>query len=102
MKKTGEDIVAYSMEELREMRRRGLSRTRDDAPTFPVDPDFWENARVVYPEPTKKSVHLRLDTDVLEWFRDQGKGHLTRMNAVLRSYMDAHAQPKPKRRKAAE
>jgi uncharacterized protein (DUF4415 family) len=39
--------------------------------------------------PGKKSVHLRVDADVLEWFRAQGKGYLTRMNAVLRSYMEA-------------
>jgi len=32
---------------------------------------------------------LRVDSDVLEWFRAQGKGHLTRMNAVLRSYVAA-------------
>jgi len=36
----------------------------------------------------KTSVHLRLDNDVVEWFRSHGKGHLTRMNAVLRAYME--------------
>ena len=39
--------------------------------------------------PHRASVHLRVDSDVLEWFRAQGKGHLTRMNAVLRSYVAA-------------
>lgn len=38
----------------------------------------------------KTSVHLRLDRDVADWFRAQGKGHLTRMNAVLRAYVQAH------------
>ena len=42
------------------------------------------------PPPAKASVHLRFDADVLEWFRAQGKGHLTRMNAVLRSFTEAH------------
>jgi uncharacterized protein (DUF4415 family) len=56
----------------------------------PVDDDFWRDARVVMPPPGKASVHLRLDADVLEWFRAQGKGHLSRMNAVLRSFMEAH------------
>jgi uncharacterized protein (DUF4415 family) len=37
----------------------------------------------------KTSVHLRLDSDVVEWFRSRGKGHLTRMNAVLRAYVEA-------------
>jgi hypothetical protein len=40
--------------------------------------------------PGKTSVHLRIDADVLAWFKAQGRGHLTRMNAVLHAYMDAH------------
>ena len=51
--------------------------------------EFWKRARVVVP-PGKTSVHLRVDSDVFEWFKKQGEGHLTRMNAVLRSYVDAH------------
>jgi uncharacterized protein (DUF4415 family) len=54
-----------------------------------VDDDFWRNASVVTPPPGKASVHLRLDADVLAWFRAQGRGHLSRMNAVLRSFMEA-------------
>ena len=50
--------------------------------------DFWKQARVVIP-PGKTSVHLRLDSDIVEWFKAAGKGHLTRMNAVLRAYVDA-------------
>jgi uncharacterized protein (DUF4415 family) len=37
----------------------------------------------------KTSVHLRIDGDVVEWFKQGGKGHLSRMNAVLRAYVDA-------------
>jgi uncharacterized protein (DUF4415 family) len=37
----------------------------------------------------KTSVYLRVDSDVLEWFRKQGRGHLSRMNAVFRSYVEA-------------
>jgi uncharacterized protein (DUF4415 family) len=40
----------------------------------------------------KSSVHLRVDTDVLAWFKAQGRGHLTRMNAVLRSFMEAQSR----------
>ena len=54
-----------------------------------ADAEFWRNAEIAAPQP-KKSVHLRVDADVLEWFKAQGKGHLTRMNTVLRSYMQAH------------
>ena len=40
----------------------------------------------------KTSVHLRLDSDIVEWFKTRGKGHLTRMFAVLRAYVDAQRQ----------
>ena len=51
-----------------------------------LPPDFWTDARVVLPPP-KQAVSIRVDQDVLEWFRDQGPRYQTRMNAVLRSYM---------------
>lgn len=71
------------------MRARGLDKTRADAPLAEtLGEDFWDSARVVLP-PGKTSVHLRLDSDVVEWFRSRGKGHLTRMNAVLRAYVEA-------------
>jgi uncharacterized protein (DUF4415 family) len=63
--------------------------------TIAADPDAdipnpdWTRARLLLPQP-KQSVHLRLDPDLLAWYRQQGSGHLTRMNAVLRAYMEAH------------
>jgi uncharacterized protein (DUF4415 family) len=39
--------------------------------------------------PAKASVSLRIDADVLEWFKAQGPGYQTRMNAVLRAFKDA-------------
>jgi uncharacterized protein (DUF4415 family) len=59
-------------------------------PPLAVGKDFWKRARVVMPS-GKTSVHLRInsDSDVFEWFKRQGQGHLTRMHAVLRSYVDA-------------
>jgi uncharacterized protein (DUF4415 family) len=64
-------------------------RSRDDAPEGPsLGADFWASATVAHPQP-KKSVHLRVDADVVDFFKKQGKGHLTRMNAVLRSYVAA-------------
>jgi uncharacterized protein (DUF4415 family) len=68
--------------------------TRPDAEAVALDEEFWRNARVVVP-PGKKSVHLRIDADVLAWFKEQGRGYLTRMNAVLRSYMEAHKHDRP-------
>jgi uncharacterized protein (DUF4415 family) len=49
--------------------------------------DFF--ARAELREPPKQPVTLRLDTDVLEWFRECGKGYQTRINRLLRMYMQA-------------
>ena len=57
-----------------------------------VDPDEgefdWSLARVVMP-PSKRAISIRVDSDVLDFFRSQGRGYQTRVNAVLRSYMEA-------------
>ena len=67
-----------------------VDRTRDDAPEAPpLDDEFWASARVVYPDRPKTQLTVRLDADVVEWFKRQGKGYQTRMNAVLRSYYEA-------------
>src|SRR5271157_3740809 len=81
--------VRYSLSAIKRKVARGVSMTRVNAPEAPViGEDFWKRARVVMPS-GKTSVHLRIDSDVFEWFKRQGEGHLTRMNAVLRSYVDA-------------
>jgi uncharacterized protein (DUF4415 family) len=41
------------------------------------------------PLPRKAAISLRLDADVLDWFKAQGGGYQTRINAVLRAYMEA-------------
>jgi len=54
-----------------------------------LDRDFFRNAKLRLPK-GKKMVSLRLDSDVLDWFRRQGKGYQTKINAVLRAYVEAH------------
>ena len=61
-----------------------------------ADPDagaipegFWDGAEHVEPE---AQITLRLDPDVLRWFRGLGDGYRARMNAVLRSYVDAQTK----------
>ena len=73
-----------------------MGQSRPDAEEIELDDSFWENARLQPPlfppeesAPKKVSVHLRVDQDVLDWFKAQGRGHLTRMNAVLRAYYEA-------------
>jgi uncharacterized protein (DUF4415 family) len=53
-----------------------------------LDAAMFANAEIRLPEP-KESVTLRLDKDVLNWYKSQGKGYQTRINAVLRLYMNA-------------
>jgi len=42
------------------------------------------------PVPRKALLSLRIDADVIEWFRAQGTGYQSRMNALLRAYMEVH------------
>ena len=76
------------MKELQERKDRGELYHDPNAPEGPpLGDDFWANAVVVEPRVEKKSVHLKLDKDVFEFFEQGGRGHLTRMQNVLRSYM---------------
>jgi uncharacterized protein (DUF4415 family) len=66
-------------------------RTRSDAPEGPpLGADFWKEAKVIHPEGPKKQITVRLDADMVEWFKRQGRGYQTRMNAVLRSYYETY------------
>lgn len=61
--------------------------------------DFWSEATVVVPV-AKRAISLRVDEDVLAWFRSAGPRYQSRMNAVLRSYM-AHVRRTGRRKGAA-
>ncbi len=58
-----------------------------DPEARPTDVNFWKKAKVTLPRP-KQTVTIRLDADLLNWLRRQ-KGYQTRINAVLRTYMEA-------------
>ena len=95
---------SYTAEDLKAMRRRGEDRTdwaKVDAMTEAdlertiaehederdLEPD-WTRAELVLSRP-RQSVHLRLEPEVVDFFKADGKGHITRMQAVLRAYVDA-------------
>jgi uncharacterized protein (DUF4415 family) len=59
----------------------------DPDQSFWTDED-WKNARVVWPQ-GKAPVTLRLDRDIIAWFKLEGSGYQTRINAVLRSFVEA-------------
>ena len=57
-----------------------------------VLPEGWENNVIMGLPPLKKDIHIRLDSDILDWFKSRGAGYQTRMNAVLRAFVQAHQQ----------
>mgnify|MGYP000850529437 CR=1 FL=1 len=61
----------------------------DTSDVLELDKDFFRHAEVRMPK-NKQMVSLRLDSDVLTWFKRQGKGYQTKINAVLRTYVEAH------------
>ena len=63
-----------------------------DPDAAPIDID-WSDAVLVVPA-KKKAISIRVDEDVLDFFRKQGEGYQRRINAVLRSYMQQKAKPK--------
>jgi uncharacterized protein (DUF4415 family) len=103
MSESNERITRVTREEAKHLKGQtdfaALDAMTDEdiARAVAEDPDVaplgidWSKARIVLP-PGKENVTLRLDRDVLAWFRATGKGFHTRMNAVLRAYMDANQQ----------
>jgi len=69
---------------------------RNDPDAVPLDVD-WSQAVLVIPT-KKKAISIRVDEDVLDFYKKQGAGYQRRMNAVLRSYMDQTSGKKRKKR----
>ena len=60
-----------------------------------IEPELFAKAvvrRGLKPVSRKSQLTLRLDSDVLAWFKGQGRGYQTRINSLLRAYMDAHRE----------
>ena len=82
----------------REPTIRELAELKDEDIDFSDIPEItdemWENAVIMRPEDWKKrQLTLRLDPDIIDFFKAQGKGYQTRMNDVLRAYVDAVKKP---------
>jgi uncharacterized protein (DUF4415 family) len=101
--KKSKDTVRYTAREIEAIRREGGDRsdaacmhvTAKDAAAADDEEDFdWTNAVVGLPAP-KQQLTVRLDSDVVKWFKAQGRGYQTRMNAVLRRFMDAQKNQPP-------
>ncbi|MBB5042448.1 BrnA antitoxin family protein [Shinella fusca] len=103
-------IVRYTFEEIEEKIAKGGDRSdwaRVDAMTdedilanMRDDPDWadfidvdWSKTKIVVPA-QKTSISIRLDADIVDFFKATGKGYQTRINAVLRHYMDEQGKGK--------
>jgi uncharacterized protein (DUF4415 family) len=96
-----ERIVRYTAAEIDEMLRRGEDQTDwervrnlteeelEASIDYEEEGEFdWSNVMVGIPGP-KQQLTVRFDRDIVDWFKAQGAGYQTRMNAVLRSYVEA-------------
>jgi len=101
-----ENIVRYTEEELDALLEREGSRTdfarvmakteaeleadiASDPDWADIPKDWYKDAVAVYPTP-KKLLSIRLDAEIIDWFKSQGPGYQTRMNAVLLAYKKHH------------
>lgn len=93
-------IVRCTSEELEEKRRRGESKTdwervrkiKDEEIDYTDSPElddsFFKRAVAAMPVP-KKPITIRVEPEVLQWFRSKGPRYQTRINAVLKAYVQA-------------
>jgi uncharacterized protein (DUF4415 family) len=100
------NIVRHLAAELEAMKAAGKTQTDWNAAAMkPVpngsDPDDamdrieWATTELPMPRP-KEHTNLRIDADVLAFFRGQGRGFQTKINAVLRSYVEQVTRQKPR------
>jgi uncharacterized protein (DUF4415 family) len=102
MSRKSGNIVKHTVAELRAMEKRGESKTDWKAaakkplpsgrdPDDAMDEIDWVLTEL--PKPRRKGhMTLRIDSDVLAWFRAQGKGYQSRINAILRRYYEQHTR----------
>ena len=96
-----ENISRFSADKIRQKITRGESKTdwarvnamsrteierlanKSEGPL----PEDWESTVSVGLPPAKQDIHIRLDADILDWFKAHGRGYQTRINAVLRAFV---------------
>ena len=105
-------IKTYSEKQAKTMAARGASQTdwrrvnamtQDEVERLADQeegplPEGWERSAFIGLPPAKKEIHIRLDEDILDWFRARGARYQTRINSVLRSFVLAQqGRSKPQR-----
>ena len=88
MKEKGENIMSIDKKRIHEI--KSIKDKDIDYSDIPeLDDDFWLNAKPVYPN-QKKAISIRLDQDIIDYFKSDGRGYQSKINNVLRTYVEAH------------
>ena len=102
--KKKQHTISYSADDVTRLRKDGKDFTNWEhvdrmtkaelAASIDEDDDIgainWETLSIGLPQ-RKRGVHIRLDADLLDWLKQNGRGYKTRINAILRSYTAANA-----------
>jgi len=91
MVRYSEDAIP-ALTDARRAELRALAKRPDSEIDFsdlpPLTEDFWQDAvRGRFYKPVKKATSVRIDMDVLDWLKKQGKGYQTKINLILRDAM---------------
>lgn len=88
VRKHSDEIPTMSEERAKELEAMS-DEDIDYSDIPPLDEEFFKNAKLVKRKPKTEQISIRIDTEVLEWFRnnDQEKGYQTLINDVLRTYV---------------
>ena len=92
-----QDLKTFTSDTLPEVTNKDIKRLKSikdkdiDFSDIPeLDETFWKNAELKTPE-NKTKITIRVDNEVLSWFKKKvGRGYQTRINAVLKTYVEAH------------
>ncbi len=98
MTKNKDNFVVHSLSELQAMQSAGQTQSNwkragkkpvpnGADPEDAIMPITWSTTELPMPR-RKQHTNLRIDADILDFFRGQGKGYQTKINAVLRSYVE--------------
>ena len=81
--------MKYSRTKILNNLRNKPDKKIDTSDIKDLDNNFWKGIKLVKPR-KKEVISIRLDPDIIEWYKKQGKGYLTLMNKVLTKYREAH------------
>ena len=99
----------FSADEIKAVAARGQDRTdwakvdattaadieRHAAEDGSLLPEGWEDTAIIGLPPRKEHINIRIDADVLRWFKATGRGHQTRINNVLRAFVESRQRRTP-------